>query len=473
MSFDYDSLTNFIQENNNISIISIQFSPEYQKDFQEDFYEKIKLLLPKEKKIYIIGDTSYSKCCCDEVTAMHVKSDIIIRVGSSCFTQNKKMPIYYLINNSEFSEEIISQFKNELYNTIDNQIKTDNKTENLIIFYKENYQKNLIYKIKNELISEINEKYKKNVIFANINAIDYDKETKNKLIYNENPLIYGRQLLPNLKNNKIDNTCSLLYIGDNTEDSLLTELSLRFCNTVNNIFGLFFNKDKQCFEGQVLPKTFSSKLLYRRFNLIEKAKECSTFGILIGSLSIPNLNRMIDLIKSLLQSQERKVYTLLLGKITDEKLANFTEYIDAFVLIGCPFNQGYNSKAIDKPIMNPLDVKYAFDENYSWDGFYSFDVDYILINDNEIKEQLENIKIQKEKEIEQIQNKINKENLESIQKIETNQALAPIFSLDIIEKYETRKFKGLQINNDDPEINEIRKVVKGKRGIPIKYEKIQ
>ena len=473
MSFDYDSLTNFIQENNNISIISIQFSPEYQKDFQEDFYEKIKLLLPKEKKIYIIGDTSYSKCCCDEVTAMHVKSDIIIRVGSSCFTQNKKMPIYYLINNSEFSEEIISQFKNELYNTIDNQIKTDNKTENLIIFYKENYQKNLIYKIKNELISEINEKYKKNVIFANINIIDYDKETKNKIIYNENPLIYGRQLLPNLKNNKIDNTCSLLYIGDSTEDSLLTELSLRFCNTVNNIFGLFFNKDKQCFEGQVLPKTFSSKLLYRRFNLIEKAKECSTFGILIGSLSIPNLNRMIDLIKSLLQSQERKVYTLLLGKITDEKLANFTEYIDAFVLIGCPFNQGYNSKAIDKPIMNPLDVKYAFDENYSWDGFYSFDVDYILINDNEIKEQLENIKIQKEKEIEQIQNKINKENLESIQKIETNQALAPIFSLDIIEKYETRKFKGLQINNDDPEINEIRKVVKGKRGIPIKYEKIQ
>ena len=182
---------------------------------------------------------------------------------------------------------------------------------------------------------------------------------------------------------------------------------------------------------------------------------------------------MIDLTKSLLESQERKVYTLLLGKITDEKLGNFIEYIDAFVLIGCPFNQGYNSKAIDKPIMSPLDIKYAFDENYSWDGFYSFDVDYILINDSEIKEQLENLKIQKEKEIEKIQTKINKENLELIQKSESNQALAPIFSLDIIEKYETRKFKGLQVNNEDPEINEIRKVVKGKRGIPIKYEKIQ
>ena len=474
MSFDYDSLIKFIQENNNISIISIQFSPEYQKDFQEDFYEKIKQLLPKEKKIYIIGDTSYSKCCCDEVTAMHLKSDIIIRVGSGCFTQNKNMPIYYLINNSEFSEEIITQFKTELYKTIDSQLKTDNKTENLIIFYKENYQKNLIYKIKNDLTSEISEKYNKKLIFANINIIDYDKETKKKIIYNnDNSLLYGRQLLPYIRSSKIDEKCSLLYIGDSTEDSLLTELSLRFCNKVNNIFGLFFNKDKQCFEGQLLPKTFSSKLLYRRFNLIEKAKECSTFGILIGSLSIPNLKKIIDLIKSLLQSQERKVYTLLLGKITDEKLANFTEYIDAFVLIGCPFNKGYNSKAIDKPIMSALDVKYAFDENYSWDGFYSFDIDYILINDKEIKEQLDNINIQKEKEIEKIQSKISKENIDSIQKIESNQALAPIFSLDIIEKYETRRFKGLQVNSDDPEVNEIRKVIKGKKGIPIKYEKIQ
>ena len=225
MSFDFESLTNFIKENNNISVISIQFSPEYQKDFQEDFYEKIKQLLPKEKKIYIIGDTSYSKCCCDEVTAMHLKSDIIIRVGNSCFTQNKKMPIYYLLNNIDFSEEQISQFKTELFNTIDSQLKTDEKSEKLIVFYKEDYQKNLLNKIKDELSSTINEKYQKKVIFANINIIDYDKETKEKILYKENPLLYGRQLMPVLKNNKIDNTCSLIYIGDTTEDSLLTELS--------------------------------------------------------------------------------------------------------------------------------------------------------------------------------------------------------------------------------------------------------
>ena len=184
MSFDYNSLINFLKENNNIEIISLQFSPEYQKNFQEDFYEKIKELLPKEKKIYIIGDTSYSKCCCDEVTAMHLKSDIIIRVGNSCFTQNKNMPIYYLINNLEFLDEQVTQFQDELNKTIEDYLKTNDKTENFIIFYKENYQKNLINKIKDSVSGIILEKFKKNVIFSFINIEDYDKVTKNNIKYN-------------------------------------------------------------------------------------------------------------------------------------------------------------------------------------------------------------------------------------------------------------------------------------------------
>ena len=467
MSFDLDSLINFIQNNKEIKTISLQFSPEYQKNFQEDFYEKIKSLLPNDKKVYIIGDTSYSQCCCDETTAMHLKTDIIIRIGTSCFTQNKKMPIYYLIDNIHFSEEQISQFKLEFFEKIENKLKTEKEVENLIFFYNEKFQKNLIIKIKEEFFNKLNEKYRKNIYFCEINIADYDKETRNKIIYEEGEILYGRQIKPKLSK-KIDNSFLLIYLGINSEEKLLNELSLRYSNIVNDILLISYKESEQKFSGEIINKNFTNKLLYKRFNLIEKAKLCNTFAILIGSLSIPNLNKIIDLIKSLLEYQERKVYTLLLGKITEEKLANFTEYIDAFILIGCPFNPGYNSKAIDKPIITPLDVKYAFDENYSWDGFYSFDIDYILINDKEIKDKLNDIKIQKEKEIENI----NK-NIMSLQKIETNQALAPIFSLDILEKYEIRKFKGLEIQNDDPDFNEIKKAAKGKRGIPIKYENIE
>ena len=467
MSFDLNSLINFIQNNEEIKTISLQFSIEFQKNYQEDFYEKIKVLLPKDKKIYIIGDTSYSQCCCDETTAMHVNTDLIIRIGSSCFTQNKKMPIYYLIDNIDFKEEKINQFKSEFFDKIENKLKSEKNLQNIIFFYNEKFQKNLIYKIKDELTRKIKEEYEKNIYFAEINIADYNKETKEKIKYDEGEILYGRQIKPKMTK-KIDNTFLIIYLGINSEENLLYELSLRYCNIVNDILFISFNEEKQIFAGEILNKNFSSKLLYRRFNLIEKVKECNTFGILIGSLSYPNLNKIIDLIKSLLEFQEKKVYTLLLGKITEEKLSNFTEYIDAFILIGCPFNPGYNKKIVNKPIVIPLDIKYAFDENYSWDGFYSFDVDYILINDKEIKEKLNDIKIQKEKELENI----NK-NIMSLQKIEMNQALAPIFSLDILEKYEMRKFKGLEIHKDEPEFNEIKKATKGKRGIPIKYEPIE
>ena len=398
---------------------------------------------------------------------MHLNTDIIIRIGSGCFTQNKKIPIYYLIENIYFSEEQISQFKSVFFKKLESKLKNEKNVENILFFYNEKFQKNLIFKIKKDFIHDMKQKFEKYIYFSEINIADYDSKTKNKITYEEGEILHGRQINPKLTK-KIDNSFLIVYIGLHPEEKLLYELSLRFSNKINDIFFISYKEENKEFKGEILDKNFSNKLLYRRFNLIEKAKECNTFAILIGSLSIPNLNKIIDLIKSLLEYQEKKVYTLLLGKITEEKLANFTEYIDSFILIGCPFNNGYNSKAIDKPIITPLDVKFAFDENYSWDGFYSFNIDYIIINEKEIKDKLNDIKIQKEKEL----NDINK-NIMSLQKIETNQALAPIFSLDVLEKYEIRKFKGLKIKSDDPEFNEIKKASKGKKGIPIKYENIE
>ena len=49
-----------------------------------------------------------------------------------------------------------------------------------------------------------------------------------------------------------------------------------------------------------------------------------------------------------------------------------------------------------------------------------------------------------------------------------NQALSQIFSLNILEKYDNRNFKGL--DNSEFKISEIKPIQKGKKGIPLKYE---
>ena len=95
-NYDIDSLVTFLNSKDNIIKISLQFGKELQNEFQIDLYKLLQSKLNKNKSLYIIGDTSYGQCCCDEVTAMHLDSDIIIRVGSSCFTRNSRTPIYFL-----------------------------------------------------------------------------------------------------------------------------------------------------------------------------------------------------------------------------------------------------------------------------------------------------------------------------------------------------------------------------------------
>ena len=50
----------------------------------------IKKLLEKDAKLYVLGDTSYSPCCVDDVNASHAKgNDAIVKFGQSCLSTAK------------------------------------------------------------------------------------------------------------------------------------------------------------------------------------------------------------------------------------------------------------------------------------------------------------------------------------------------------------------------------------------------
>ena len=460
--FDIDNCLKFINNSSNINNISLQFSPEYQNEFQIDFYTYFKEKLNEEKNLYIIGDTSYSPCCCDEITAKKLNSNIIIRIGTSCFTRNKNLPIYYLIENNIYNKEESDLFYNNLNELIqlninENKDNNNNNNNNIIILYNEKIQKNLI----NIYRDKLNDLYNKNNLYIseiNINDIEYK--------INKDNLLYGRNFISNNNNNPIDlfnSNSILIYIGYE-EDELLIELTLRFLTKIKNFYLMNINNNK--FNYNIITQNISNKTLYKHFNLIEYSKSKNVFGILIGSLSLPNLNIIIKILKNILTLNNKKIYTFLLGKITEEKLCNFTEFIDCFILIGCYFNNKFNfHNNNDIKILTPLDIKIAFDKEYKWDGSYSFDIDFIINNENKINE----------KYIE-----INKKNNELIKDLEKkccdlqikdkNEVLVNIFSHSIIEKYDKRKFKGL--NDKENQNVEVSLAKKGKRGIPIKYEDI-
>lgn len=67
------------------------------------------------------------------------------------------------------------------------------------------------------------------------------------------------------------------------------------------------------------------KILKRRYFLIEKIKDSSTIGIIIGTLAVKNYLRIINRIKKIIQASGRKYYVISVGKPTVAKLANFLE----------------------------------------------------------------------------------------------------------------------------------------------------
>lgn len=70
------------------------------------FYNHLTKMFP-DRFFFIVGETSYSPCCADEIAAMHLKSELIIRIGNSCLSKNKQLPVFYLFEIFPIEEEII------------------------------------------------------------------------------------------------------------------------------------------------------------------------------------------------------------------------------------------------------------------------------------------------------------------------------------------------------------------------------
>ena len=68
-----------------------------------------------------------------------------------------------------------------------------------------------------------------------------------------------------------------------------------------------------------------SRVLRRRHYLVERARNASIVGILVGTLGVAGYRAAIDAVRAAAQRAGKKTYTLLMGKPSPAKLANFPE----------------------------------------------------------------------------------------------------------------------------------------------------
>ena len=67
------------------------------------------------------------------------------------------------------------------------------------------------------------------------------------------------------------------------------------------------------------------KALMKRYYLIERARDATRIGILVGTLGVTRYRNVIDYVKGIIKDSGKKPYTFLVGKPNVPKLANFAE----------------------------------------------------------------------------------------------------------------------------------------------------
>ena len=118
----------------------------------------------------------------------------------------------------------------------------------------------------------------------------------------------------------------IFYIG--SESATLTNIMM--CLGQNQVYS--FDPSTSSGRRETLNV---SRALMRRYFLVQKAKDASVIGIVVGTLGVAQYQTAIDKLQQLISKAGKKSYTFCVGKLNVAKLANFSE-IDVFVIVACP-----------------------------------------------------------------------------------------------------------------------------------------
>ncbi|XP_066144439.1 2-(3-amino-3-carboxypropyl)histidine synthase subunit 2 [Euwallacea fornicatus] len=277
--------------------------------------------------VYILGDTAYESCCIDYVAAAHINADAIIHFGPICFSKPSENLPYLNVYEK----------------------KTISVTDLEKILAKE----------ENETLVLLDDGY----------VHSYDHICK---AFANKPNIVVMKIDDDLSD--INNNNNIVFVGRN--ERKLMNISLGFKSK------RFYYVDPSKQPLDLMSYQPDSKIIKRRYFLIEKIKDASTIGIVIGTLAVKNYLKVIERVKKLVEACGKKYYLISVGKPTVAKLANLGE-IDIYVMITCAMNEIYDSRDFYKPIVTPYDIEIALNADIT-DLNFTYDYNRYLSSLNDV-----------------------------------------------------------------------------------------
>ncbi|ETN77226.1 hypothetical protein NECAME_11204 [Necator americanus] len=127
--------------------------------------------------------------------------------------------------------------------------------------------------------------------------------------------------------------------------------------------------------SEIIRQDQSLRQLRKRLFLIEKLRDASTVGLVVGSVGVRGHIEAVQRMRKLCKAAGKRLYVISVGKVNVPKLSNFAD-IDAFVLLSCPFGVILDSSDFFRPVLSMFEAEMALNSAKSWDGYHEWSADF-------------------------------------------------------------------------------------------------
>jgi diphthamide biosynthesis protein 2 len=323
-----------------------------QKDLRkQDASEDVTAVL--DKRLCILGDTSYGACCVDEVAAEHVNADLVVHYGRTCLSPTQRLPVIYVFTFRPLDlHAVIATFK-ATYPEKDHKVA---------------------------LMADIPYSEHVQPLYSALQTAGYTNLFPTDVVHNPSSLLPNRTVPSGVEEDAaILRNYSLFHISD-PPTTLLLNLTSRVAS-----IDIYPTPSDGSRTQQVMSSS-TAQILRRRYALVTSLSTASVFGILINTLSVKNYMQVLAHVQHLITRAAKKYYTFVVGKVNAAKVANFSD-IDGWVIIGCWESSLIESKDFWKPIITPFELELALTDERDrvWTGEWNSDFQSFLTKKSVIR----------------------------------------------------------------------------------------
>ncbi|KAI8340997.1 diphthamide biosynthesis protein 2 [Choanephora cucurbitarum] len=340
-----------------------------------------KLLVEKTgRDIFVLADTSYGSCCVDEVAAEHVNADLVVHYGRSCLSPTSRLPVLYVFGQQPLDLDDCERSFQQLF---------PDHQQPVIVMCDVEYSyaaQDLTDKLAKTYPRIIRTVIQTESTLQHLSGTQRCGERMDQGCCGKRACGDQDASAPieNIEGLKAEmkrggryfelpesisiEECAIFFVG--SESLTLTNIMM-----VHNKCPVYtYNPaTKQARQESVQV----SKMLMKRYFLVQKAKDADTIGIVVGTLGVASYLNIIEHLKKIIKAAGKKSYFFVMGKLNVAKMANFME-VDCYVLVSCPENSLIDSKEFYRPIVTPFELEIALIRDMEWTGNYVTDFSKLL-----------------------------------------------------------------------------------------------